>query len=190
MMVLSALIRAFILVSLAEFADKTQIATIMLASKFRSKLVFIGGLIGFMLVNIICFITGVCIGFNIPVFWTKIFASILFIVFGLLSLKGDEKFSINISSRRSVFITSLTLVASMELADKTNLAVIALSLESMSPISTFIGIFLSAIFMMAISTFIGVKIGELVKYYWIKILSSIVFIIIGVYILLELFYLS
>ncbi|MCS7364451.1 MAG: TMEM165/GDT1 family protein, partial [archaeon GB-1867-035] len=89
---LTSLLTSFILVTLAELGDKTQIATILLASKFKPFPVFIGGVFGFLIVNLLCFVLGCWIGFSIPYFWAKIFAAILFIFFGFLLLRngGDE----------------------------------------------------------------------------------------------------
>ena len=74
----------------------------------------------------------------------------------------------------------------MELADKTNLAVLAISLESTSPFHAFIGVLLSALLVMSISVAIGAKLIRALRFKWIKLLSSASFIIFGLYLLIEL----
>jgi len=184
---LPIIVKAFILISLAEFADKTQIAAMLLASKFDWRQVFIGGFIGFMTVNLLCLIAGVCVGSVISIFWAKIMSSLLLILFGLLSIRSEQGLSINLTSSKSALVTSASIIASMELADKTNLAVVALSIKTPNATSILIGVSLSALLMMFTSSVIGSRISGFMKFKAIKVASSIVFIALGVYILLEAF---
>ena len=183
---LAPILTSFIIVTLAELGDKTQIATIMLASRLKSFPVLIGSICGFLIVNAVCFLMGVYAHISIPYFWAKIGAAILFIIFGLLTLKSgrdENKFSLKSSS--SALLTAFILVSSMELADKTNLAVLAIGLTGNSPLSAFIGIVISAFLMMSVSVAIGSRLIRTLKLKCFQMISSLSFILLGVYLLLE-----
>lgn len=185
---LASLLTSFILVTLAELGDKTQIAAILLASKFKPFPVFIGGVVGFLVVNLFCFILGCWACTSIPYFWARVGAALLFIVFGLLLLRnGGDKERIDFEAGSSALFTSFALISSMELADKTNLSVLALALNSSFPVMSFVGVVFSAFFMMGLSVTIGSKIRAFMRFKWVFYASSLSFILIGVYILMETF---
>ena len=68
----------------------------------------------------------------------------------------------------------------MELGDKTQLSVIALAAEFDAPIMVFVGVMLALKLLTAIGIAVGVTISRFVAMRYIKIDSSLVFIVFGI----------
>ncbi len=75
-----------------ELGDKTQIASFSLAARFRRPgRVFLGILVGLILVSIIALFFGIFIRDNIPETFLSIIIGALFIIFGLFSTYNSQK---------------------------------------------------------------------------------------------------
>ena len=86
-MELKVLLTTFSLVFLAEFGDKTQLATLVLSSNSQSKLaVFIGSAGALMLCSLIAVLAGSAVARWIPEHYIKIGAGVAFIGVGLWTL--------------------------------------------------------------------------------------------------------
>ncbi len=93
----STLFTAFSFVSLMELGDKTQIASIALATQFSSPLiVFIGIMLAFVLVTGIGVLLGSKLISLLPVKYLRIGTAVLFILFGVI-------FMINFITGNSIF---------------------------------------------------------------------------------------
>lgn len=80
---------AFILVFLAELGDKTQLSTMLLASKSKSIWhTFIGSACALVLSSLLGVLAGSVINKFIPVFYLQLFSGIAFILIGLLLIIG------------------------------------------------------------------------------------------------------
>ncbi len=184
---------SFVLVFSAEFADKTQLACISLVAKYprQSVGIFFGAVTAFFFVTMVGVITGYFLRIALPVSLITVVAGMVFIGVGLFSLyeakkhreeEEREEFVGNQDNDRKVsyFFKSFTLIALMEMGDKTQLIVVSLAATLESPFLVFIGAFIALAFI----TFLGVKFG---KYITQKISkekietgSAIIFIILGI----------
>ena len=193
MLVFESFFLAFALVFSAEFADKTQLACISLVARYpkQSTGIFFGAVTAFFFVTLIGVITGYLLRITLPISVITVVAGIVFIGVGLYPLynakkqgKGEEReeFVKNQDNNRegSYFFKSFTLIALMEMGDKTQLIVISLAATLKSPFLVFLGAFIALAFI----TFLGVKFG---KYITQKISkekietgSAIIFIILGI----------
>lgn len=80
---------AFILVFLAELGDKTQLSTMLLASKSDSIwLVFIGSSCALVLSSLLGVLLGSCINKYISELYIQIGSGVAFIIIGVLLLAG------------------------------------------------------------------------------------------------------
>lgn len=80
---------AFILVFLAELGDKTQLSTMMLASKSGSVWhVFIGSACALVLSSLLGVFAGSLLNKFIPVSYIQICSGIAFLIIGFLLLSG------------------------------------------------------------------------------------------------------
>lgn len=77
----------FIAFFIAEMGDKTQLATIALAAKYKSVLtVLLASTAGMMVSNIIGIVVGVVMGKKIPEKTVKLISGIIFILFGYIGI--------------------------------------------------------------------------------------------------------
>jgi putative Ca2+/H+ antiporter (TMEM165/GDT1 family) len=177
----------FAIVALAEFGDKTQIAVICLSAKHKPRSVFFGALAAFALVDGVSALVGGTIAPFIPAFWIDLVAGISFLVFGVYTLFSREETVVKIKEHSMTVTTSFLLLAVMELGDKTQLAIIALSAESGAPIQVFSGAMLG----MALLTALGAVFGKIISRYisarYIKIGASLIFVVFGVLFLFKAF---
>lgn len=79
----------FLLVFLAELGDKTQLSTMLLASKSKSIwYIFIGSACALVLSSLIGVLAGSVINKFIPPFYIQCFSGIAFIIIGTLLVLG------------------------------------------------------------------------------------------------------
>jgi putative Ca2+/H+ antiporter (TMEM165/GDT1 family) len=83
------LFTAFLLVFLAELGDKTQLSTMLLASRSNSVwLVFIGASLALILSSFLGVILGSIINKHIPEIYIQIGSGVAFLIVGVLLLFG------------------------------------------------------------------------------------------------------
>lgn len=71
----------------AEMGDKTQLATVALATKYESIIqIWLGTTTGMLIADAVGIIVGIVLGKKIPERFVKWFAAIIFIIFGLAGL--------------------------------------------------------------------------------------------------------
>jgi putative Ca2+/H+ antiporter (TMEM165/GDT1 family) len=180
------ILSTFIIIALAEFGDKTQIAVINLGCEHRPRSVFIGALLAFALVVGICASIGGVIASYVSAFWIDLASSISFLVFGVYTLFSRRDRIARIKEQSRTVTTSFLLIAITELGDKTQLAVIALSAKYSS-----IQVFLGAMLALTLLTALGVAFGKIISRYisarYVKIGASLIFIVFGILFLFQAF---
>jgi len=184
-------ITAFTLIFFAELLDKTQLVVISLSAKYSKIRVFIASSLALILMTIISAIIGQVIQYYIPILILKVVSGIIFIAFGVFLLKPKKKHEkekeINITGNVTLKIFLLTFIA--ELGDKTQISVILVSTVCDMVILVVIGAALAFI----VITLIGVLLGSTIKVLLgerkriIDIVSSGIFIFIGLWLLISTF---
>ena len=131
---------AFLLIFFAEMGDKTQFLVMALAGRYTSRAVLIGMTLGILVVHGLAVAVGATIGSLIPTEKMTIAASVLFICFGLWSLKGEteEEEECKASRFGPVMTVAMTFIIG-EMGDKTQLAAVALASEMGSWLWVFVG---------------------------------------------------
>ncbi len=81
---------AALLITLAELGDKTQLLALGLACKYPPMQVLIGIFIATLVVHFFSTLVGGLIGNLVPRLWLGIGSGILFIGFGIWTLRGDK----------------------------------------------------------------------------------------------------
>ena len=179
------MLSAFTVVALAELGDKTQFAVICLSANHRTSSVFTGALLAFALVDGISALVGGVIAPFIPTFWIGLIAGIAFIAFGVYTLFSRENAAVNFKEHSKAVTTSFLLIGIMELGDKTQFAVIALSAEYGAPFQVFIGIMLAFILLTAVGAVFGKAISKYLSARYVKVGVALMFIAFGVVFLYE-----
>jgi putative Ca2+/H+ antiporter (TMEM165/GDT1 family) len=177
------LLTSFGIIALAELGDKTQLTVMCLSANKRAKTVFIGAMLAFSLVDGLSALVGGTIAAFIPAQLIGIGAGVAFLAFGVYTLLSKSE-EVKIDNRSLNVAHSFSLIALMELGDKTQLSVIALSAEYDSPLMVFVGVMLALALLTAIGIATGTVISEFIPMKYVKIGSSLVFIVFGILFLL------
>ncbi len=174
------LLASFGLILIAELGDKTQLAVISLSSKRKSKHVFIGALLAFALVDGVSALVGGAIAALIPAFWIGLGAGLAFVIFAVYTLLFEKSEKPEVEERPLALASSFSLIALMELGDKTQLAVVSLSAEYDAPVMVFGGVMLAFFVLTALGIVLGATISRLVPLKYVRIGSGLIFMIFGV----------
>ena len=185
-MEVTPLIIAFVTIFFAELGDKTQLMVISLSTKYRKLEVFIGALLGFILIDGVTIFIGCIISSFTPDF-VKLIGGVIFIAFGVatfITKSGNEKEEgnqENSEKKRNIgLVSSFSLVFLAELGDKTQIASLILAVTY----KAFLEVFTSVILALATVTIIGILIGGSIKQYvkpkLLKIISGSLFILLGI----------
>ena len=86
-----------------------------------------------------------------------------------------------------VFITTFGVVFLAEIGDKTQLAAMTMAAETKKPLAVFIGAGLALVCVSAIGVVVGGFLGHYVPIVWVKRVSAVAFIVVGVLILMDKF---
>ena len=173
------LIRAFFLIFIAEMGDKTQIIAMTFATQYKVKEVLAGVFLGVFLNHGLAIILGRYISTLIPMDWAQLAGGVLFIIFGLLSLKVDDGDG---SGQRKNFSPVIAVALAFfigELGDKTQLTAMTLAVEGKHPFFVLLGTIFGMVATSSLGIFIGNKIGRRIPDVLMKIISSWVFIFCG-----------
>jgi putative Ca2+/H+ antiporter (TMEM165/GDT1 family) len=181
---------AFGLTFVAEFGDKTQIAILTLAARYGWLPVFLGATVAFVVLNAIAVTAGAVIAKFIPEAVIRYVAAAIFIIFGLLSFrpeKEEKQEEADGGKGRGPFLTSLIVVALMELGDKTQLSLVALTSKYKAPFFVFLGGTIALIVTSFIGAIAGKGLSNVIPFKWIRWLSGVLFITFGILIALDVF---
>ncbi len=178
-----ALLAAFGLTFVAELGDKTQIVILTLSAKYGFKQVFLGAAAAFTLLNILAVSVGVILYDFVPHTIIKYTVSAIFLLFGILMLlpqRNKEEPDEEIKERRNTLLSTFLLVCLMELGDKTQLSLVALTAKYSSPVFIFIGGTLALWATSLIGALVGEGVGRLIPQVWMRRISGLIFIAFGV----------
>ncbi len=180
---------SFMLVSIAELGDKTQFAVINLSSKLKTSSVFLGAMSAFSAVTLFSMFIGGVLTFVIPMFWVNLFSGLIFLVFGFyiiysLALK-KSRWQFEVEKTRGGIFSSFTLVTLMELGDKTQFAVIALSMKYSSLLAVYIGSILAFLSVTAFGVIIGSALKKYLQFKYVQLINGFIFVLLGVTLLIE-----
>ena len=182
---LTLLLSTFGIIALAELGDKTQLAAITLCCRHKPFSVFLGTVLALILVNGIGVLIGEALAALLPIYWIGIGAGATFIVFGLYTLLTKDAKEMKPRESKFAILTSFSMVTLMELGDKTQLAVIALTAKAGGSLLIFLGASLAFLVVTAIGVTVGAAVQRVVPIRYIRIGAGIVFIVFGVLFLLS-----
>lgn len=130
---MTAFLTSLGLVALAEMGDKTQLLSLMLATRFRRPWPVVGGILAATLVNhVLSALVGVEVGEAIPEVWLKWGLGLSYMAMGgwtLIPDKLDCDGKSDPRQGRSVFVATCICFFVAEMGDKTQLATVALAAQ-------------------------------------------------------------
>ncbi len=168
---------------LAELGDKTQLVALLISSSDRTCRALVGCVLGFVLVNVATLALGGLSSKILPYPLIKLLSAVAFLTFGILALKASSQVE---TLKGKGFLASLALVASMELGDKTNLAVLALTAYFRAPFEVLLGLLVSALLLMGSAFLLGSSLARMLSPSKLRLLSAAAFLGVGLYMLADL----
>jgi putative Ca2+/H+ antiporter (TMEM165/GDT1 family) len=175
------IVSTFLLILVAELGDKTQLSIISLSCNYKWKHVFAGAMLAFLAVDGISLAIGGTLLATIPIRYIQIGSGIVFVTFGLIPfLRKEKDAKADISKKNSniPLLASFSLIALMELGDKTQIITITLAAQT-APILVLSGMLLAFALLTGAAVLIGAKLVARLPMKWLKIGTSTLFIILG-----------
>jgi putative Ca2+/H+ antiporter (TMEM165/GDT1 family) len=127
-----------ILIAMAELGDKTQLLALALACRYKAWQVLVGIFVATLAIHLLSTIAGQLIGDVIPKLWLSIVTGLLFIGFGVWTLRGDgdedEKAT---PSRFGPIVTVGVAFFLAELGDKTQIMTMTIAADPAAVLRTF-----------------------------------------------------
>lgn len=183
---MASLIKAMLLVVVAEMGDKTQLLAMAMASKFKARQVMLGVFIATIFNHALAVIVGTYLSSLIPMDTVKLVAGIAFLVFGLWTLRGDTYEEEN--KKKSKFGPVMTVAIAFffaEMGDKTQLMTIAIAADSNQPLWILTGTTLGMMVADAIGILGGAWMCKNIPDKYMKWIPGIIFLFFGTLTVLE-----
>lgn len=116
----------FLLITLAEFGDKSQLVCMTLAARHRGLPVILGAVAAFAILNLLAVLFGAAVAAWLPEWLVTLAVGTLFAIFGISALRySEEEEDEDIAEKPGygIFSTTFLLIFLAEFGDKTQIAV-------------------------------------------------------------------
>lgn len=177
---LEPIVSSFLLVAVSEMGDKTQLLAFSLSSRYRQPWVVMAGIFVATLLNhALASSVGSWVSAVVP---PRALAGVLaatFVAFGLWTLKPDTLEQRERPDRFGPFLTTAALFFLAEMADKTQLATVALGARYRSVALVTIGTTLGMLCSDGLAVFLGQKIAERAPMRLIRMAAATLFFAFG-----------
>lgn len=154
---MEGLLASFFVVLIAEMGDKTQFLVMAFAAKYDWKRVFCGMLLGILVVHSVAVAVGALAGEWIPADLMAIIASVIFIIFGIWTLRGDEEEEEAHDSSFGPVLTVASTFAIGEMGDKTQFAAMTMAAQYDG---AWLGVLIGAVLGMIVADSLGIIAGS------------------------------
>ena len=181
------LLTSFLLVFLAEIADKTQFLMLALSQTYSFRSLFAGMSISACLLSLLSIAAAGWLHACVPLSAIRITASLLFLLFGFHSLKMQNNEQ---QKQRRLPFPWLSVAAAFfiaELGDKTQIAAVALAAQSNELTAVWAGSALGLICSNTIAVLIGKALFRHVRTSTLQLLSAVLFFLYGSYTLFSVY---
>ncbi|GGA63878.1 UPF0016 family membrane protein [Neiella marina] len=183
---------SFLIVTLAEMGDKSQMVCMALAARLPAKQVLIGAILAFAGLNALAVAVGGTLANWLPLEWLAIAAAAMFAIFGMQALwqgwrhqPEEDASDVGHVSRRRVIWSTFSLIAMAELGDKTQLSVAALSTKY-DVIAVWFGATVGLSMTSALGVLIGCALLRRMQLQWLHFASGMLFIAMSIAMTLQL----
>jgi putative Ca2+/H+ antiporter (TMEM165/GDT1 family) len=181
---LDGLIIPLLAVGLAEMGDKTQLSILLLSSRTNEYArLLLGVMLAFLLADGLAIMVGSWVNEVIPVQMVKVVSGLIFIIFGILILKGEgEEVETSQLSAKGAFVSGFSMIFLSEWGDKTQIAS-ALFATEYDPRMVFLGVMIALFILTVMAIFLGRYISSRIDRKAITRVAGAVFLLIGLSIL-------
>jgi putative Ca2+/H+ antiporter (TMEM165/GDT1 family) len=178
---------SFLLVFSGEMGDKTQLLSLVLASKYRKPWTILSGVFVATLLNHgLASWVGLWISLLVSPEVLRWTLGLTFFVFAVWILVPDKESEFQESGGLSVFLTTVVVFFLAEMGDKTQLATIALGAKYASTLTVIIGTTLGMMAANALAIFLGPRLLLKIPMKWVRMFSAILFLAFGALVLIGL----
>ena len=191
---LATMLSTFGMIFVAELPDKTALAALILASKYRARSVILGAFLAFLLQTAVAVVAGRLLGF-LPAQLVRIASGIGFLIFALMAFRkdaedeeGEERQAVAArAATRPVWLVSFLVIFAAEWGDLTQLATAALVARGQPYLSVGMGALLALWCVTLLAVYSGRKLRLLVKPKLLTIIGGVMFAAIGIYMIVSSF---
>ena len=141
--------------------------------------VFLGATLAFAVVDGISALLGGALATLLPMSWISFGSGLVFILFGIYTLLSGNDEEVKVKDRGPPFLTSFSLVALMELGDKTQFAVVALA-SQYDQVMVFPGMMLAFALVTGLGVVLGATLLKRLPTKYLRVGSSALFLLFGV----------
>ncbi len=130
---------ATILITLAELGDKTQLLALALACRYKAWQVLVGIFGATLAIHFLSTIAGQLVGDLVPDFWLAMVTGLLFIGFGVWTLRGDtvDDDAVASAPRYGPIVTTAIAFFLAEIGDKTQIMTMTIAADPAAVLRTF-----------------------------------------------------
>jgi putative Ca2+/H+ antiporter (TMEM165/GDT1 family) len=173
-------------VGLAEMGDKTQLSVLLLSSRTREYIqLLLGVMLAFLLADGFAILVGSWVTNVIPIHLIKLVSGAVFILFGIMILRGDRDEDEDCSlSPKNAFVSGFSMIFLSEWGDKTQIAS-ALFATEYDPGMVFIGVMTALLLLSIMAIWLGRFLSSRVDRRFITKAAGAVFLLIGLSFLLS-----
>ena len=190
----------FALIFVVELPDKTFIATLVMSTRFRPLLVWIGVSLAFLVQTAVAVTAGGLLS-RLPRTPVEVFAGVMFLVGGIILLRGagaadeeeaeteeefDEKSARSVTGWRVVTLC-FTILFLAEWGDLSQILTASLVLRYDDPVSVFVGAFLALATVSALAAVLGRTLLKRMRLSTIRRIGGTVCLLLAGYTALEIF---
>jgi Ca2+/H+ antiporter, TMEM165/GDT1 family len=186
--VFAALLLSFAVIFVAELGDKTQLVAMMFALRYRWWVVLSAITVATTAVHVLSVAIGHYLGAALPTHLLGLIAGVMFVFFGLWTLRGDSLSAEEASRAEKATAPAFFVVTSAfilaELGDKTMLATVTLAADR-DWLGVWIGSTLGMVAADGLAILVGAVAGKHLPERFIQITAAALFLLFGCYMLLE-----
>lgn len=171
----------FLLITLAEFGDKSQLVCMTLAARHRGWPVILGAVSAFAILNLLAVLFGAAVAAWLPAWVVMLAVATLFAIFGISALRYTEDEideAIEEKPGHGIFATTFLLIFLAEFGDKTQIAVAGMGSTS-NTAAVWLGATLALAGTSAIAVIAGRKFLHRMPLRWIHRVSGVLFLLLA-----------
>jgi putative Ca2+/H+ antiporter (TMEM165/GDT1 family) len=173
-------------VGLAEMGDKTQLSILLLSSRTKEYArLLLGVMLAFLLADGFAILVGSYVDTVVPVTAVKALSGLVFILFGILILRGRaEEEEPQSLSARSAFLSGFSMIFLSEWSDKTQIAS-ALFTTEYDPHLVLAGVMIALFILTVMAIFLGKYLSRRIDRKLMARVAGGIFLLIGLSFLLS-----
>lgn len=182
---LKIIFNSFLLVSLTEMGDKTQLLAFVLATRFKKPwAIFAGIFVATVLNHLLAASVGVWIAKAVSAIVLKWILAVIFFAFAIWIMIPDKDGDLDEAPKWGAFLTTVVTFFLAEMGDKTQIATVTLAAKYHSLLWVTVGTTIGMMLTDGLAVFFGDKMTRFIPMKWVHIGASVLYIVFGIGILL------